>query len=208
MRHFSLWYLEVKVHGLIMLKSPEVPSNTCPTSLREKGMIQLLYNIEFFRSGKTGSGKNHFMWSITYFISACFQSQQQDVIHNRFLFDLLRPSLYTFRIHENFKRQLFTFSMSEPRINTEHSGKWRYSTDPGQASFSHFHILLLHPPRHTCTTEAIWFILWLNLMSCEFTIFYQTDSSPWVSDWEHRITLSHPLHPDHTDHLESKSVVF
>lgn len=61
MRHFSLWYLEVKVHGLIMLKSPEVPSNTCPTSLRERGMIRLLYNIEFFRSRKTGSGKNHFI---------------------------------------------------------------------------------------------------------------------------------------------------
>lgn len=52
MRHFSLWYLEVKVHGLIMLKSPEVPSNTCPTSLRERRMIKSLYNIEFFRSRK------------------------------------------------------------------------------------------------------------------------------------------------------------
>lgn len=52
MRHFSLWYLEVKAHGLIMLKSPEVPSNTCPTSLRERRMIKSLYNIEFFRSRK------------------------------------------------------------------------------------------------------------------------------------------------------------
>lgn len=30
----------------------------------KRGMIKLLYNTEFFRSRKTGSGKNHFMWSI------------------------------------------------------------------------------------------------------------------------------------------------
>lgn len=52
-----MWYLQVKVHGLIMLKSSEVPSNTCPTSLRERGMIKLLYNIEFSEAEKLDQGR-------------------------------------------------------------------------------------------------------------------------------------------------------
>lgn len=59
-------------------------------------------------------------------------------------------------------------SKSELRINMEHSW-WNTPLIQGQASYSHFHILLLHLPRHICTAEAICLILWLYCLSCEFS---------------------------------------
>jgi len=57
MRHFSLWYLEVKVHGLIMLKSLEAPSNTSPTSLRYRRVIKSLCSTNPSEAGKLDQGR-------------------------------------------------------------------------------------------------------------------------------------------------------
>lgn len=92
-------------------------------------------------------------------------------------------------------------SMSEPRINTVLSGDTPLIQDKHNFLISTFCSFTL--PRHTCTTEAIWFILGLYLMSCEFThLFTKQTVLPSVRLRAQDHSKS-PSPPDHIDYLES-----
>lgn len=109
MRHFSLWYLEVKVHGLITLKSLEVPSNTCPTSLRSTRAIKSFYSTNPSEAEILDQGRIT-LYKASFFIFLYITAHSRRMTGSDFSFDLLKPFLYS-KINKQLKRP-FTMNKS------------------------------------------------------------------------------------------------